>query len=80
MSGRSKDIACAYNAVAVTPNNDTVIPTTRALYVGVAGNIVVRMADGAQVTFANVPVGIIPIQVDRVLATSTTATNIVALY
>ena len=80
MAGHSRDIACAYNAVAVTPSDSTVIPTTRALYIGVSGNIVVRMADGGQVTFANVPVGIFPIQVDRVLATSTTATNIVALY
>ena len=79
MAGRSTDIASAYGAVAVVPSDSTVIPTTRGLYVGVAGNLVVRMANGASATFANVPVGIFPVQVDKVMA-ATAATNIVALY
>lgn len=66
--------------VAVTPSDSVVIQMTRALYVGVGGNI--RVTDiNDNVTYVNVPSGsILPIQVSKVLATSTTATNIVALY
>lgn len=77
----------AHNASAVTPNDSTVIPTTRALYVGVSGNITVRMADnfaqgtgGDNILFVAVPVGILPIQVDKVYSTGTAATSIIALY
>ena len=71
----------AYNAVAVSVSDSTVIPTTRALYVGVAGNLNVVMADGsAPITFVGVQAGIFPIQVKQVYNTSTTATNIIALY
>lgn len=70
----------AHGAVAVTPNDSTVFPVCRALYIGGTGNLAVRMADGQTVTFASVAVGIFPIQVDQVLATNTTATSIVAMY
>lgn len=82
MAGRSKDVASAYDARTVTPS-DTVFQadgTCRALYVGVTGNITVLMASGTTQLFSNVPVGIFPIQVQRVNSTGTTATNIVALY
>ena len=69
----------AHGAVEVTKSDSTVIPITRALYVGVTGNLVVRMADGMSVTFSDVAAGIFPIQVDMVLD-ATTAANIVALY
>lgn len=51
----------------------------RALWVGVTGNITLKMHDGSIVLFANVPVGVFPIQCRRVMATGTTATGIVAL-
>lgn len=70
----------AHGAFPVTPDDGTFIPITRAIYVGGTGNINVRMADEQIVLFTAVPVGIFPIQVDQVLATGTTATNIVALY
>lgn len=70
----------AHGAVAVTASDATVIPVTRGLYIGVAGNLAVRMADGMSASFANVPVGVFPIQVDQVLSTGTLATDIVALY
>lgn len=72
----------AHSALAVTPNDSTVIPVTRALYIGAGGTIVVTMAeDGNNVTFINLPEGtIFPIQVSKVLSTGTTATSIVALY
>lgn len=70
----------AHSATAVTPSDATIIPATRALYIGVTGNIAVKMADDENtITFSNVPVGIFPIQVIQVLSTGTTATNIVAL-
>lgn len=77
----------AHRAFVVTPTNGLVIPVTRGLYIGVAGNITVRMADYLNdpqpaydnVLFQNVPVGILPIQVDIVYATGTSATGIVAL-
>ena len=70
----------AHSALAVTPSDSTILPTTRALYVGTTGNLSVVMADdGNTVLFSNVPVGIFPIQVIQVLA-ATTASNIVALW
>ena len=56
-------------------------PTCRAVYIGGAGNVKVDMADGSTVTFEAVPVGtFMPIQVRKVYATGTTATNIHALF
>jgi hypothetical protein len=70
-------------AAAVTPNDSTDLTwTTRGLYVGGSGNVVVHMAaEGTQITFVGVQAGtILPIAVSRVRSTSTTATNIVALW
>ena len=74
----------ARRAVAMTPS-DTVDMTTyaKALYVGAAGNASVLTVGGEDteaVTFANHPVGWLPVQVRRVLATGTTATQIVAAF
>lgn len=70
----------AHGAVAITASDATIIPVTRALYVGTTGNIAVRMADGQEVTFKTVPVGVFPIQVDMVKSTATTAAEMFALY
>lgn len=80
--GTFRDTASASGARAVTPDNTTMLTggTCRALYVGATGNIVALMADGTTGTFNAVPVGIFPIQVQRVNSTNTTASNIVALY
>jgi hypothetical protein len=73
-------LAPSFNAVAVTESDVTVIPATRALYIGVSGDVVVTMQSGATpITFKSVPVGILNIAVTQVLA-ATTATDIVALY
>jgi len=88
MPGRSTDVAAAYKGVAVTPADNTRINTTRAVYVGGAGNLVVKFADvtdptaaGNTVTLTGVLAGVIyPLQVNCINSTSTTATNIVALY
>jgi hypothetical protein len=80
MAGRSTDVSSAYGAVAVTPNDSTVIPPTRGLMVAVSGAIAVRMVNGDIITFSVVPAGIFTVQVNRVYNTGTTATGIVALY
>jgi len=76
-------------AAAVTPSNTVNIPYVGGgdinwdcvLYVGGAGNIRVLTAGEDDVTFFGVAAGtFIPVQVKRVFATSTTATNIVALW
>lgn len=75
------DVFAATGAVAVTPSNTDTIAPCRALYVGGAGNLVVVTVDGNQVTFSGAVAGtVIPVQVVQVRSTSTTATNIVALY
>ena len=84
----------AHNAVAVTKSDTTHFQTTRALYIGTGGNVSVIMTDvglsssadgtaaqAADVIFTNVADGtILPIQVNRVLSTGTTASDILALY
>jgi len=65
---------------AVTPSDSADIPMTRALYIGAGGSVVVDDIVGT-VTYAGLSAGsILPVQVKRVRATGTTASNIVALY
>jgi hypothetical protein len=66
----------------ITPSNSTTYkPCLRSVYIGGAGNLRVRGVNGGTVTFTNVPAGsILPIQVDQVLLTGTTATGIIGLY
>lgn len=73
----------AWNAAAVTPNDSAdLAQTARALYIGGAGDVKVDMAStGSAVTFAGCLAGtILPIRVERVYSTDTTATNIVAMW
>ena len=80
----------AYRAASVTPSDTTEIPTVGGgdgvnngcvLYVGVTGDVKVKTVAGNDVVFTGVPAGsFMPIQVDQVFATGTTATNIVALW
>lgn len=81
MSGRSTDTAGAYKGVAVTKSDVTVLPPTRGLFIGGAGNLSLVFADGGNaVTITGVLAGqIYPFQVKQVMD-ATTATNIVALY
>jgi hypothetical protein len=51
------------------------------LYVGNTGNLRVLTSGGADLTFVGIPAGsFVPVQVKRVFATDTTATDIVALW
>lgn len=69
-------------AVAVTPNDSTDLANvTRAIYVGGAGAIVLITQGGDTVTFSAVPVGTtLWVAAARIKSTSTTATNILALW
>jgi hypothetical protein len=74
-------VAPSFKAVAITTSDATVIPVTRGIYVGGAGNVTVRMEDGGTVLFTAVPVGTtLNLAVDMIMATGTTATALVALY
>ncbi len=70
---------------AVTPSDTVQLSDdTHALYIGGAGDVAVIFAEDATltpVTLKAVPVGtVLPVSVIQVMATGTTATNIVALY
>jgi hypothetical protein len=67
---------------ATFTNSDTVLLANPSIiYVGTSGNVKVTTAQGDDVVFANVPSGsVIPVQVIRVWATTTTATNLLRIY
>jgi hypothetical protein len=75
-----------YDSYDVTPADGSDLPAgnslgTKALYVTGAGNINVQLAGGGTAVLTGLVAGqILPIAVTRVLATSTTATGIKALY
>ena len=76
----SKSANPASDAATVTPSDSTIL-SARALYIGVTGNVaVIPLGGTVAVTFSNVPVGILPVSVSKVMSTNTTATSIVALY
>lgn len=79
-----KEVAGIETAVAITPSNTVNLATipTRGIYVGVSGDVKVDMAEtGTAVIFKNLAAGVIhPIAVNRIYASDTTATNIVAVY
>ena len=77
----SDSLASARKAVAVTKSDVTVIPVTRALYIGGAGNVSLRLVDdSAAVMHLGVPAGtILSVQAVQVMD-ATTATGIVAWY
>ena len=72
----------ARGAAAVTPNDSADLATTsRGIYIGAGGDVVVTTVYGHTVTFKAVPQGIIlPVCASRILATGTTATNLLALF
>jgi hypothetical protein len=72
----------AMDGSLVTPNDSTELShVTRAIYVGGAGDLPAELVSGAQVQFASVPAGaMLPMRVTKILATGTTAGQIVALW
>lgn len=73
--------APASGVASVTPSDTAYVePMARAIYIGGDGNVAIECPDGTTATLSGVLAGsIIPVQCVRVLATGTTATNIVAL-
>lgn len=69
------------DALAITKSDTTIFnPPVRGLYVGGLGDVAVVTQDGSAVTFTAVPAGTyIPIGLQKVMSTGTTATNIVGL-
>jgi len=67
-------------AVAITPDDATDIATvSRAIYVGVSGNLKVTLLGGEDITFVGLAAGVFhPIRATRIWSTGTTATSIVA--
>jgi hypothetical protein len=88
MALQSTGAISARKGVVITPTDNTRIETTRAVYVGGAGNLTVKFADntapttaGGTVLISGIPAGTtLPIAVNCINSTSTTATLIVALY
>jgi hypothetical protein len=81
----------AFNAQAVTPSDSQDLLLSGSpiegvengalLYVGTGGGLTITTLGGQQVTLANVPDGsYVPIQVRKVWATGTSASNILALF
>lgn len=75
-------------AASVTPSDTVNISSVSGgtnngcvLYVGSAGNLRVQTVGGDDVTFNNINTGaFIPVQIVKVYATGTTASNILALW
>lgn len=83
VSGGDNMIYPANSAEVVTPHDTTTLAkVSRALYVGVGGDVTVQMyGTGTAILFKNVPTGtLLPIRITRVNSTGTTATNMVAIY
>lgn len=75
-------VVIARRAFAVTPHNTNNLPSvTTGLYIGTTGDVVVLLSkDTVAVTFKNVPAGtVLDVAAKKVLATGTTATNILGL-
>lgn len=72
----------ARRAESVTPSDTVDLnAVAKSLYVGGPGDVrVLPAGGGTAVTLSAHPIGYLPVQVSRVLATGTTATAIVALF
>ena len=71
----------ASHAFAVSPSDSSLLSeTTRGLYVGTSGDIACLTLSGASITFSAVQAGtLLPMRLTKVMATGTTASNIIAL-
>ena len=79
---RSPIAAPAEGGFAITPHDNEDLPAvTRAIYVGTSSSkdLKVIMADGTTLVFHNIAAGIHPLQIKRVLASGTSATDLVGL-
>lgn len=74
--------APAQGSVTVSTSDTAVIsPMCKGLYVGVGGNVKIRMPDGSTPTYTGMLVGVLyPFQFDMVFATGTSASSIVGVW
>lgn len=82
-SGRAASIiGPAGTLIAVTPSDtaDLAVGATRAIHVGTAGTLAVVDMNGNAAVLRSLDGQYHPVRVRRILATGTTATDIVALY
>jgi hypothetical protein len=84
-AGTLEPVTAARHAEAVSPSDTAdLTKVTSALYVGVSGDLALILAndpDTAPVIFKGVAAGtLLQLQCRRVMATGTTATNILALW
>lgn len=69
------------DAAVVTPSNTVNLTNPSIIWVGGGGNVRVLTAQGTDVTFTGVLGGsVLPVQVIRVFATNTTATNLIQVF
>ncbi len=77
----SAQLTSSGDFIAVTPGTSLLRESTRGIYVGTSGDLEVVNLKGETVVYANVPDGsLLPIRATKVLATNTTADDIVALF
>lgn len=68
-------------ASVVTPSDTVDLDTPSIVYIGVSGAVKVNTVQGDTVTFVGLLAGgIIPVQVSRVWANGTSATNLLRIY
>lgn len=68
-------------AVTIVPSDTVNLAQPSVIYVGVTGNVRVLTAQGNDVIFVGANAGsVLPVQALRVFLTSTTATNLVAIF
>lgn len=74
----------ANHGAIVTPSDTTIIPPTKGILVGVSGALRVRFYPSGEdviIPATCVPAGVLlPICVDKIFATSTAASSMVALW
>ena len=69
------------DAATVTPSDTRNFDTASVLFIGTTGSLRVLTAQGTDVTFNAVPGGtVLPLQVLRVYASGTSATNLVRIF
>lgn len=71
----------ANDAEVITPADSDLARVADAVYIGGAGNLAVQTIGGTTLTFTALPVGtVLYVRCKQIRSTSTTATNIAALY
>ena len=69
------------DAAAVTPSDTVNFAEPSVIFVGTTGAVRVLTAQGSDVTFGAVPGGtVVPLQVLRVFASGTSATNLIRIF